>query len=489
MIIKRLLKNILILLALAAIALLTWGIFTAPKHPVAVIRVTNAAGQPVEGATIRADGLRTKAGPYSSGHYGWPQGSNIPPNLDVRTGRDGVAHLPYPKYVFEQIETGQISFAVSHPDYVPDRPFRVVNTTPPAGAPLSEWLQHLLSRVKSRALLARTDPVVLQAGAILILRGEVTPGSTLHAQVSSVSTANTNFWSRPAADTLVSRQVSAGTKYVRLVRLEPGGRIFFSELATIEAVTEQTNELRLELRPGVQLRGQLDDSVPRPVKNGRVIAEITPPKIARQDSPPNWHAWTEIAEDGSFLLEHLPPGELEISAICDGFISTNGPGQFQMKYPQKHSIGTNDLEIVIGMEPTVRLEVTVRDESGRPFPGAKVHTWPNIRYGEWSATIFASDCHNTADAFASGSSGRRQWQVNSISDFSGESDSNGVAVLPNLPDLVRSFSIEHADFQLPIKDDGSGQKDRNASVKLIPGETNRVTVHLEPRGKSLISHY
>src|SRR5207253_745195 len=101
--------------------------------------------------------------------------------------------------------------------------------------------------------------------------------------------------------------------------------------------------------------------------------------------------------DGSFQLDSLPEGNLEIVALCDGFVSTNGPGKFQTRYPQQHLIGTNDLTITIGMERTARLEVRVTDSAGNPLKGARVSTWPNVRYGEWSATILVGDCVNTSD--------------------------------------------------------------------------------------------
>ena len=54
--------------------------------------------------------------------------------------------------------------------------------------------------------------------------------------------------------------------------------------------------------------------------------------------------------DGSFVLSSLPEGELEITALADGYVSTNGPGQFHMRYPQTHVLSANDLVISIGME-------------------------------------------------------------------------------------------------------------------------------------------
>src|SRR6185503_5697530 len=105
-------------------------------------------------------------------------------------------------------------------------------------------------------------------------------------------------------------------------------------------------------------------------------------KLQPKDEPPQWHAWTTVKEDGTFAIDNLPAGDLEILALCGGFVSTNGPGKSGFRYPQKHLLSTNDLEITIGMEPTARLEVTVHDEKGRPLKDVQVQTWPNARYGE-----------------------------------------------------------------------------------------------------------
>jgi hypothetical protein len=209
-----------------------------------------------------------------------------------------------------------------------------------------------------------------------------------------------------------------------------------------------------------------------------------------QDSPPQWHAWAAVQADGTFVLSSLPEGELEISALADGFVSTNGPGQFRMRYPQKHVLGTNDLVIAIGMERTARLEVKVTDELGRPLKGVHVMTWPNVRYGEWSATILMSDCSNTSDhllmkpdkQFALG-------QPVMVMDFQGVSDDDGLAVLPNLPPDVTELTVEHKQYELPPVTSPDGRKQRQASFTLVAGQTNRISLQLEPRERSTISHY
>ena len=120
------------------------------------------------------------------------------PNPPVKTSSDGYANVPYPKYVFERLETGKLCLAVEHPDYVPDRPERIVATTPPKGAPLREWLDYVLSRIRLKVLVARGDPIVLQPGAILKVTAR--PGSSqssearLFAQVSGQPGVDGDSW-------------------------------------------------------------------------------------------------------------------------------------------------------------------------------------------------------------------------------------------------------------------------------------------------------
>jgi hypothetical protein len=164
------------------------------KHPVALIRIVDSAGKPVAGAVIRPDGLRTKAGPYVSGHYGWRMVPNGVANDPVVTDGNGYARVPYPKHVFERIETGQISFSVSHAEFVPDRPFREVTTTPPAGA--MAGVGRLPVEPDQRKPPARLDPVVLQGILKLSVRVPQ-PEDDLFSRRPPVWHPETNFWIRP----------------------------------------------------------------------------------------------------------------------------------------------------------------------------------------------------------------------------------------------------------------------------------------------------
>jgi hypothetical protein len=479
-------------ISVLVVLLLLVLIATAPKNPVALIRVVDAAGQPVVGAVIVPEGLRTKPGPYVSGWYSWRTDKSGVPNPPVTTDKEGSAHVPYPKYVFERIETGTLCLEVDHPDFVPDRPERIVATAPPAGAPWRVRVDDLWNRIRHKALFVRPDPVVLQKGATVKISVQTDAAGTkdarLFCQASGVALEDPNFWIRPGPGAIMTRRLAAGPHTVRAVQLASDGSVWFSDVLPITAVTSQSNELVVTLKRGVAVRGQLDNSVPRPVKNGRVVAHVWPLACKPQDNPPQWHAWSKVHEDGSFALDWLPEGDLEIVGLCDGFVSTNGPGQFQIRYPQKHLLGTNDLAISIAMEPTARLEVHVTDDKGHPLKDARVGTWPNVRYGEWSATILTSDCYKTSDWLLSKPGKKFSWGLE-VLDFQGVSDSAGLAVLPNIPADVKVLSVEHPQFALPAVGPDGDQKRRQATFILVAGQTNRISVQLEPRERSKIAHY
>lgn len=466
-------------------------IMMVPMHPVAYVRVLDEAGVPVAGAVVFPEGLRTKPGPYVSGWYGWRTETNGGvPNSPVTTDEEGYARVPYPKYVFERIETGTLCLSVNHPDFVPDQPERIVATAPPAGAPWQIRANALLNQIRRKSLIARPDPIVLKKGAVLVVRvrNAAERGSRVFAQVSGVAAHITNFWIHAEPGVIVTRRLAAGPRTVRAVQVDSDGLAWFSDAESFTAVAGQTNEVPVDLKRGATVSGQLDSTVPRPVKNGRVVAHVWPQGCRPQDSPPQWHAWAALSEDGTFSIRGLPEGDLEIVALCEGFVSTNGPGQFQTRYPQKHLLGTNDLAITIGMEPTARLEVQVADDKGKPLKDVRVVTWPNVRYGEWSSVILMNDCYNSKDRLLSEPAVRSPWGAE-VQDFQGMSDSSGLAVLRNIPATVNGLSVDHPRFSLPAVGTARDGKSRVTRFTLTPGQTNRLFIQLELTEQTPIAHY
>jgi hypothetical protein len=455
--------------------------FAKPSAPVAVLRVVDAAGQPVPGATIKREGMRTKPGAYRSGWYGWRGVENALVVTDV----NGEAEIEYPEYVFEKVETGVVCLAVEHPDFVSQRAERDVDTSLPENAPKRDQLTHLVRRVVKKQLSARPDPIVLKKGGILKItvppEFRVAADAPLFGQVSK-GNYDTSFWIHPGPGMLATRRLAEGTQAVRVAQFDARGAGWFSEVTNVVSEAGKTVELTLHLKRGAAVRGKLDETVPRPVMNGRVIVNILPTGLTGESGAPHWHSWTAVRADGSFEFASLPSGDLEIAAICQGFISTNGAGKFRTHYPQDHALGTNDLETVIGMEATARLEALVVDQKEQPVVNAKVSAWPNLRWGEWSSVILGTDLYDVGEWMRGVSKPRDPRK--DFHDFDGTTDARGVAVLPNLPLSVRNMDVSHTDFQIPAKK-GADRDVRSASVALRANVTNHVKIVVEPIAKGM----
>ena len=483
---KRL-RIIWVCLSLLLLAVFAFLSFTK-SVPVAIIRVIDEGGKPVAGAVITPDGLRPK---LNGGHYGWSD-KRAPKPLPVATDADGVAPVPYPPFVIEHLETGEISFSIDHPDFCPDRPFRTVDAAPPVNAKLPEKLRHF-GKVLLRRVRARPAPVVLKRGAIVQVSGyigsRVASVTNLTADVSDFWVASTNNpWLKITPALRECRRIPTGNRTLRLAHAAADGSIFFSEIESFVAVAGATNRFELELKRGRRLFGRLDDSVPRPITNGRVVMEVIPPGSQKGGDRHQWHAWTALAPDGTFSFDSLPPGVVEIVVLCDGFVSRNPPfARRSLRVPQAFTNPPPDESVVIAMEPTAALEVTALGERGQPLPGARVAVWPNVIWADWGTTILCSDLYNSADLLRPNPPDRKTFWENHNTDFDSVADSNGIAVVKNLPIGTDEFVVQHAEYELPVRKD-SGEATRARSMRLIPGETNRQTVTLQKRGTDFLHH-
>ena len=84
---------------------------TKPELLSIVVQVTTPDDEPIEGATVRPYGLRTRA--ERGSHYGWNPKTHGP-NADLHTDAEGKIEIKYPMYVIERLEAGEISLLVEH---------------------------------------------------------------------------------------------------------------------------------------------------------------------------------------------------------------------------------------------------------------------------------------------------------------------------------------------------------------------------------------
>jgi len=482
-----------VLIPVLAVAIILVAVLL-PRNPIAVIEVVDAGGKPIPGATVKPYALRPKPAGGQSGHYVWTKDRHDVSPEPVVTNEAGIVNVPYPMFVVERVETGKITVSIKHPEYISDTRDIVVSTSPPRGAPWRVLMNFIINRTDGEAGATQTNRIVLKRGELVILKPSETLESVteLYAQTSSEGWHDNDFWDRSQPGVVVSRKHAPGVHTVRLIGLNEDNELMFSETLNITIKHCVTNSVSLALKPSRTVRGKLSEDVPRPVVNGRVVVNIVPAGRTSRDPILRWHAWTSVNDDGSFEMPSLPAGDLEVIALCNGFISVDGPGQRQssvIRYPQKHTIGANDLDIVIDMEPTARLEVTVFDDNGRLLEGARVSTWPNVCWHNYGSTIFCSSIYKSVDLLRQPHEDQDDFLGDIPAGFFGISDANGVAVLSNVPARQTSFAVEHKDYVLPKFGIGGAAARRQASMVLEPGALTRTTVVLEPRDKDPQRHY
>jgi hypothetical protein len=485
----------LALLALVAVALVAFIEFASGREPIAIVKVEDVTGKPIADATITPDGLRPKQG---GGHYAWTDRVGVKP-LPVKTDARGLARVPYPTHVVEHLETGEISFRVDHPDFVSDRPFRVVAATLPRNARFKDkarfWFEIVTAVFSKKRISFKPDPVILQRGAILKISGytEQQPiVKSIHPQVSSIWGSERDYWSEAGDGALMTRRLPSGSISVRLIHLSEPGRFWFSEATALQTVAGVTNEVRLQLRPGSRLQGKLDDSVPRPVTNGRVALTVfSDDGLGRTGFDRlAWRTSRKIASDGTFVFEWLPPGEVEMIGLCDGFVSQNGPvkRQTSVRTPQHFALGTNDAEVILLMEPAAECEVTVVDDKDQPLAGAAAMFWPNIIWAEAGTTIFAEHGWDSEELYRTGKA--PEWRDTFKKHqrlFTADTDAKGIALVRNIPAYTQSFLVTHTNFEMPVYY-AYGSAHRETNVDLVSGETTRVKVRMQKKGMQYLEH-
>jgi len=303
-----------------------------------------------------------------------------------------------------------------------------------------------------------------------------------------------NFWQPLSNNVFISKRVEPGTNLIRIIGFPKTNTVYFSDGAEFIAVSGKTNRFELMPKPGVRLAGRLDDSVPRPVTNGRVLVEIFSPSRSTFPEPLAWRAWGPIAADGTFVFESLPTGDVDLIVLCDGYVSKNDSANTKtvsMRTPQVFTLKATQEEIIVAMEPTATCEITVRDDKGDPVEGATVSFWPNVIWNRRGSTIFAQYLINSEDSFRGNSPLEWNRLESQPKLFTARTDARGVAAVTNLPPSPRieSFHVEHPKFEMPVtRRSGGSHGERYGQIDVVGGQTNSVTVRMQKKGTEFIEH-
>lgn len=280
------------------------------------------------------------------------------------------------------------------------------------------------------------------------------------------------------ANERVSRQVTPGEALIRVVHQDAEGRLFFSKPKRFLGKKGATNAFNLAVEPGSPFLGKLGPSVPRPVQGGWVNARVFyDPTGGWKGERLVWGDFAPVAPDGSFRLVSLPEGRVEVTAICDGFFAPGPIGKGPNGFVVPHSFELDETEVVIPMQRTATAEIRVLNDSGSPLSGVTVWFSPNIQWGSWWSTLFASDFYRTIDLLRKPGSSE-PFRDSNRRVFHTTTDSNGVAKIRELPSWPLTFGVQHDDWEMPTE--GAGERKRK--LDLAPGMTNSMTVKLQKKG-------
>jgi beta-lactamase regulating signal transducer with metallopeptidase domain/thiol-disulfide isomerase/thioredoxin len=439
-----------------------------------LVVVQDQGGKPIEGAAIQPTGFRVKGVRWQDA-LGWNQERFGPP-VKATTDGEGKAFVKYPVEGLpeEHDLTGILFLAVSHPEFAPAQPEYSVDSP--------------------------GKPIQLTRGIHLEISGyfggDHQPVPEFVPNLSEDG-LRAEDWQKKENGVLACHKLSAGGHLLQLMGRLPSGEIVYSEAFAFTAEKGQEYKFALEMKPGIRLEGRLDDRVPRPVKNGRVLISVRPKEtpastvseaggelVRKYGYFDCWKSYRPIAEDGSFVFESIPRGEVDVVVQGDGFISKS-IGQVKYRIPlgqraladgppigipQPFALVDPITKIEVVTEPAATLELTAKTKRGKPVVGAGVYLYPNVvRMGG----IFGEMKHSSEEPF------RTPAPLPKL--YSATTDINGMAVIRNVPAAISQFmELNHPQFQIPLQHD---ERHRFVHLQLSPGETNKIELTLEPKDK------
>ena len=471
-----------------------------------MVEVQDTNGKPIEGAHISPFGFRVK-GIHSPDGYGW-RTNVFGPKETAITGPDGKAYLKYAVMGIpeEKEYTRALLISVTRPEYstvtIQDYPVDQTNA-----------------------------PIQMVPGATLIVSGYY-GGRRVADLVPNLADdgVGPDDWQKQADRILVCHKVSPGGHLIQLMGRLPSGEIVYSGRALVTVTPGSVPQVMLkmisgasgssasvmgkngdiglltfDMKPGICLEGRLDNAVPRPVKNGRIMISIRPSEYpatnviddfydldAKYGRRSFWHSYRPINADGIFVFESVPPGEADVVVVGDGFATrsegqlynringtiVNGPNGPRMTIPQSFSLTAPVTHIMVKTEPTATLEFTATNKKGQPIQDVWVGMFaPAFRmwgmYG-WTKTSSEAPFREVAP----------------LPDlryaYSGKTGPDGTLIIRNIPaEAVDSFDVESEHYQVPLQEP-KGWRDRIVRVRFEPGTTNKMVMAMEPKGTDYI---
>ncbi|QDV41482.1 hypothetical protein Enr13x_13210 [Stieleria neptunia] len=433
------------------------------------LRVVDDNDEPIAGARVTPWALRS-----SQGHGSWTSdGDDRSETAPISTLTDeaGIAIVKYPmlRDVNERTKTIGVSVWVDHPDYVLEGSIHLD-------------LPHDLQTA---------EPVVLKQGVDLFVRpmidGEpVDPNSIVANWSDSRSWKNPGVMESVDSQTLKFPSLEIGAASVLLMCVHDDQITHSSRIVDVTLSADQRNEITVDLKPVVPIKGQLDPAVPRPIRNGRVVCWTLDPTVDYERA--GFHSWSPVSENGDFVIPVWPTGEaIQLAGICDGYIGMSGEAPPEVSDPRnpdpylRSQVIRPDQgdPVVLRMEPLLPCDITVVDEQEQPVEGVKVDSWPNIQWWNNGSQVYCDSLLRGEDMIRVRDR-KRNYEAFLNEDyglpFEIQTDQKGHATLM-LPKGSQSLGIRDDRYELPAF---LGR--RYTKIKMVPGERSEITLTVQRKG-------
>jgi hypothetical protein len=417
------------------------------KSPI-VIRVVDDLDAPVADAEVSIWAMRP-AQP-GSGHY-LNRGD---PSLSS-TDHEGRVHLEHWDWVTIDFRTGQVTIIVEHPNFV---------------------------TYKGDLDIRPGEHVVhLERGATVVVTGWVAdPTNVVHdltLRVDRESNLGADAWCFLPDGRKATNRLPPGPHWIVATHMHSKLGRMSSAPQHFEVGGVGWETLHLQLHAPIDFVGQLDAAVPRPITAGHVQLVLTSGGLGGSRINLSDRYEAPIDTDGTFVIQDVRPGDGQIFALCRGWSSietlADDPRQVGMTFSrepteerkreelamlgqrafilQRAQVPQVESPIVVLMQRTCSLEVTILGPHGGPLEGAHLGASPTVRVMGVGSWIYP-------------------WR-----DWSAKTDANGVARIDNLPahdDLW--FHASAAGMRMSKRD-----RENPPRVSVSPGEVTTATLRLE----------
>ncbi len=435
-----------------------------------VVQIVNSNDEPIVGVTVTPWAMRTKTGhgQWSTKNYG----ASEPPVLT--SDEDGIVTIRFPRYATaaEKIRPQALTCRVEHPNY-------------------SQSHYNDVSVTKSE--IDEIATIKLLPGALVEARA-IAEDQTLPTKNLFAIRSDHVFDKKLTADEqgyIKLARFSAGTSLLRLVYLSDEGTPLFSEVQELQLSEGEQLQIEMAMKPGVTVQGKLDESVPRPVTDGRVIANVIDFEPGEGYDNLRWQVWTPINADGTFVLSDLPPGNFQVIALCEGFRAASGsPPDFARKInvnntrgrPQVFSLEDDLTEITLKMTPTAECEIQVVGPDQQPLANATCGFSPNVFWWRGGSQIYGHPLYSTAELLRDPELAKKYFHNRSSFPYTAKTNAYGVAIVRDLPEGTKNFDVRHDDYEVPL---GSSNR-RSVAVHLVAGEQNKSSITLQAKGSQFV---